>query len=149
MVREYLEISALHYENMFTVSYQLDPLLSFMRVPPLLIHNFVENIIQHALIPGKTIHIILYGEYDDENRQAVLMISDDGNGIHSDYADRINENRFDDLPEGKHIGIRNSINRLKHYYGEEASVNVETADGEGTTFTIRIPCDLTDVEEME
>ena len=145
MVKEYLEISELHYKDAFTVSYQLDPFLSFLRVPPLLIHNFVENIIQHALSPGKTIHIIIYGEYDDEKMQALLQISDDGNGIGEEYADRINRNDFEGLPDGKHIGIRNSINRLKYYYGEEASVAVETAVEGGTTFSIRIPCDLTDI----
>ncbi|MBP3218359.1 MAG: histidine kinase, partial [Lachnospiraceae bacterium] len=151
MVQEYLEISKLHYEDAFTVSYQIDPLLSFMRIPPLLLHNFVENIIQHALIPGRTIHIILYGEYDDEQKMAVLQVSDDGNGISEEYADMINRNDFSSLPAGKHIGVRNSINRLHYYYGDRAGVTVDSTEGEGTTFTIRIPCDLTedDEEEME
>ena len=144
MVREYLEISALHYENAFTVSYQIDPILSFMRIPPLLLHNFVENIIQHALIPGRTIHIILYGEYDEEQKMAVLQVSDDGNGISEEYADMINRNDFSSLPAGKHIGVRNSINRLHYYYGDQAGVTVDSAEGEGTTFTIRIPCNLTE-----
>ncbi len=149
MVQEYLEISELHYQNAFTVSYQIDPILSFMRIPPLLLHNFVENIIQHALIPGKTIHIILYGEYDEEQKLAVLQVSDDGNGISEEYADMINRNDFSSLPAGKHIGVRNSINRLHYYYGDQAGVSVDSAEGEGTTFTIRIPCDLTEEEEGE
>ena len=147
MVREYLEISEMHYENAFTVSYQIDPVLSFLRIPPLLLHNFVENIIQHALIPGSTVHIILYGEYDDEQKMAILQVSDDGNGISAEYADRINRNDFSDLPAGKHIGVRNSINRLHYYFGEKASVTVDSAEGEGTTFTIRIPCNLTEEDE--
>ena len=149
MVQEYLEISELHYQNAFTVSYQIDPILSFMRIPPLLLHNFVENIIQHALIPGKTIHIILYGEYDDEQKMAVLQVSDDGNGISEEYADMINRNDFSSLPAGKHIGVRNSINRLHYYYGDQAGVTVDSAEGEGTTFTIRIPCNLTEDDEED
>lgn len=149
MVQEYLAISELHYQNAFTVSCQIDPILSFMRIPPLLLHNFVENIIQHALIPGKTIHIILYGEYDDEQNLAILQVSDDGNGISEEYADMINRNDFSSLPPGKHIGVRNSINRLHYYYGDEAGVSVDSAEGEGTTFTIRIPCDLTEEDEED
>ncbi len=149
MVREYLEISALHYENAFTVSYQIDPILSFLRIPPLLLHNFVENIIQHALIPGRTIHIILYGEYDEDQKMAVFQVSDDGNGISEEYAGMINRNDFSSLPAGKHIGVRNSINRLHYYFGEQAGVTVDTAEGEGTTFTIRIPCNLTEEDEED
>ena len=149
MVHEYLEISALHYEDAFTVSYQIDPILSFMRIPPLLLHNFVENIIQHALIPGKTIHIILYGEYDDEQKMAVLQVSDDGNGISEEYTCMINRNDFSSLPAGKHIGVRNSINRLHYYFGDQAGVTVDSAEGEGTTFTIRIPCNLTEDDEED
>ena len=93
------------------------------------------------------IHIILYGEYDDEQRLALLQISDDGNGIEQAFADRINENRFADIPEGRHIGIRNSIDRLRYYYGEGASVSVDTGEGAGTTFSIRIPCNLTEAED--
>ncbi|MCI2048558.1 MAG: histidine kinase [Lachnospiraceae bacterium] len=147
LVREYLNISGMHYANAFTVSYQIDPILSLIRIPPLLIHNFVENTIQHAIEPGHTIHIVIYGEYDEDLHLVTLQISDDGRGMDPKFADMINRNDFSSLEEGKHIGIRNSINRLKYYYKGAASVSVESVLGEGTTFTIRIPYDLS-TEEM-
>ncbi len=148
LVKEYLSISEMHYTNAFTVSYQLDPLLSLMRFPPLLLHNFVENIIQHALIPGRTIHIVLYGEYDEDNHMVTLQISDDGRGMSEEYAAMINRNDFSSVPVGKHIGIRNSINRLMHYYDGKASVSVETIPDGGTTVTIMIPQNLT-MEDLD
>lgn len=143
MVREYLSISELHYSNAFTVSYQLDPLLSFMRFPPLLLHNFVENIMQHALIPGETVHIVLYGEYSEEEKTVTLQISDDGRGMPEKFVEMINSNDFSSVPEGKHIGIRNSINRLQYYYEGKATVSVESVPRGGTTFTITVPQELT------
>lgn len=61
LVREYLAVSSMHYRDAFTVSWQIDPVIGLLRFPPLLLHNFVENIIQHALIPGRTVHIVLLG----------------------------------------------------------------------------------------
>lgn len=149
MVKEYLQISALHYQNAFTVVYQIDPLLSFLRLPPLLLHNFVENIIQHALIPGKTIHIVIYGEYDEDQKLALLQVSDDGSGMSEEMARMINTGDFSSLPEGKHVGIRNSINRLNYFYNGKASVKVDTEEGVGTTFTITIPYDISDESDLE
>lgn len=143
LIKEYLEIASFRNENAFSVSYQIDPLLSFLRLPPLLLHNFVENIIKHALIPDQTIHIIIYGEYDDDAKMAVIQISDDGRGIQEDFADRINRNDFDDLPPGQHIGIRNSIRRLNHYY-TGASLKAESSEVGGTIITIKIPCNFSD-----
>lgn len=142
MVKEYLTISQLHYADAFTVSYQMDPIISFMRIPPLLLHNFVENIIQHALTPGKTVHIVLYGEYNEEEKTVTLQISDDGRGMPERFVDMINRNDFSSVPTGKHIGIRNSINRLQHYYDGRATVFVESVMDGGTTFTITIPQEI-------
>lgn len=142
MVSEFLSISELHYDNAFTVSYQLDPLLNVMRFPPLLLHNFVENIMQHALIPGETIHIVLYGEYNEEEKLVTLQISDDGRGMPEYFVDMINRNDFSSVPPGKHIGIRNSIRRLQHYYEGKGTVSVESIPQGGTTVTITIPQEL-------
>ena len=77
-----------------------------------------------------------------------LQISDDGRGMPDYFADMVNRGDFSSVPPGKHIGIRNSINRLKHYYRGDASVSVETAENVGTTVTITIPANL-DVEEPD
>lgn len=144
LIREYLHISGFHYPDGFKVQWQIDPILSHLRIPPLLLHNFVENIIHHALIPDKTIHIVLFGEYDDGT--VTLIVSDDGRGMTQEDADMINAGNFDSIPAGKHIGIRNSIARLKYYYGEETSVTVESAPDMGTTFTLTFPYELEEEE---
>ncbi|WP_282923800.1 sensor histidine kinase [Mediterraneibacter massiliensis] len=146
LIKEYLKVSLLHYPNAFTVSYQIDPILSFVRIPPLLLHNFVENIIQYAFIPNQTIHIILYGEYNDG--LVTIQIADDGRGMAEEIVKKINNNDFSLLAPGKHIGIRNSISRLKHYYGKTASVTVDSAPGSGTTFTIIIPYNLSEEDTL-
>lgn len=143
LVKEYLEISEIHYSGAFSVSYQINPLLSLIRIPPLLLHNFVENIIKHALIPGQVVHIIIYGEYDEDSKTAVIQLSDDGRGMDKEFAEMINTGNFEELEKGSHVGIINCINRLNYYYNSKASVHYDLPDEGGTLVTITIPYDLT------
>lgn len=104
LIREYLDISRLHYPDAFTFSCQIDPLLSHVRIPPLLLHGFVENIIQHALVPDHTVHIIIYGEYEDGI--VTIQIADDGIGMNEEDTALINSGDFSSSPEGSHVGIK-------------------------------------------
>lgn len=142
LIQEYLKISQIHYPGEFQVSYQIDPAVSQIRIPPLLLHNFFENIVQHSLCKGHIVHIIFFAQYD--NRTVTFQISDDGRGISPEEVERINHYDYSNPKAGYHIGIRNSMNRLKYYYGDAASLSVESEVGYGTTFTITIPYDLED-----
>lgn len=145
LIRNYLKVSRLQHPGAFTVSYQIDPVIDLMRIPPLLIHNFVENIIHHALLPDRVIHIVLFGEYEDH--MVTLQISDDGRGMPEEDVEMINNRTFPPGDSGKHIGIRNSITRLHYYFGEQARVTVESCPGMGTTFSIFIPYDLEEAND--
>lgn len=147
LIVDYLSVTKIYYPNAFTVSYLVDPILSLMRVPPLLLHSFVENIIAHALLPDRTVHIVFSGEYEDG--VVTFYISDDGKGM--DPAAICAINNVDALPvdDGKNVGIKNSIRRLKYYYGENASACVESELHVGTTFTLTIPYDLEEKPEIQ
>ena len=147
LIREYLDISRLHYPDAFTFSCQTDPVLSHVRIPPLLLHGFIENIIQHALVPEHIVHIIIYGEY--EEGIVTIQIADDGNGMSEEDAAVINSGDFSSFPEGSHVGIKNALLRLKHFYGDAASISVESSPGNGTIFTLTIPYNLTEVSDDE
>lgn len=142
LIQKYLYVSQISFPEEFTISYQIDPILSLLRVPPLLFHNFIENIIQHTLTKGQTVHIVFFGEYEDGT--ATFQISDDGPGMDPDQAKRINSQDFSNLPKGTHVGIRNAINRLHYYYGDNAALYIDSEPGKGTTITITITmsCDL-------
>jgi signal transduction histidine kinase len=147
LIVDYLNISLLHYPEAFTFSCQLNPVLGRIRIPPLMLHGFVENIIQHALISNQVVHIIIYGEY--ENGTVTIQIADDGCGLSEEYVTLINSGSFSSFPEGNHVGIKNAWQRLRHCYGESASITVDSSPGNGAIFTITFPYDLTEEPDDE
>ena len=144
LIREYLDISALRYPDRFTVQYDIEDSALDVEVPPLLIHNLVENIFKHALKPGETIHIRLSASLADG--WGLFSIQDSGAGMDPQTAQRINNGDFSDIQKGyEHIGLANTNQRLRYFFGEGGQLRVAASPGEGTEFTVRLP--LKKVEE--
>ncbi len=144
LIEQFLEVAAIQYPNSFTFSYESDPEVNLCRIPPLLIHNFIENVVSHALIHNQIIHISLYCFY--EKGLVTFQIADDGRGMDPETVQQINSGNFADYKKGKHLGIRNSLKRLQFFYDGKATVHVDSTLNQGTIFTITIPYNL-DVEE--
>ena len=143
LIEGYVEVAKIRYPNGLEIAYEIDPEVRLIRVPPLLIHNFVENVVKHALSVGKCVHILLAAHY--ENGLVQFEISDDGNGMSGEQVKKINEHLWEEK-ETEHMGIRNAIRRIEYLYGPAAKVMVSSEAGEGTTFTIAFPYEL-EVEE--
>lgn len=143
LIEGYVEVAKIRYPNGLDISYDIDPEVRLIRVPPLLIHNFVENVVKHALSVGKCVHILLAAHY--EEGWVEFEISDDGNGMSREQVRKINE-RLWEKEETDHMGIRNAIRRIEYLYGPAARVKVRSQAEEGTTFTITFPYEL-EVEE--
>lgn len=143
MIEGYIKVAQIRYPGGLTISYEIEPEVRLIRIPPLLIHNFVENVVKHALSAGSCVHVLLAGKY--ENGYVQFEISDDGNGMSEEMVKKIN-NRMWEEKETTHMGVRNAIRRLEFLYGKNASVRVSSKIGEGTTFLIAFPYEL-EVEE--
>lgn len=147
LIEQYMTISKYQYADAFTFQYSLDPEISLVRIPPLLLHNFMENILKHALTGRKVVHIMVSGFY--ENGIVTFQIADDGCGMSQEEVTLINSGNFEDYARGQHVGIRNSMKRLKYFYNNQGTVSVESTIGEGTLFTITFPFDLEASPDIE
>ena len=141
LIEKYLDVSALRYPDCFTVSYQIDPETERVPVPPLLLHNFVENIFKHAMQVDQDIHIRISSQWTGQ--EAVFLIEDDGSGIAPETVSRINRGDFDEN-KNEHVGLRNTCRRLESIYQRKGLMQVESVVGEGTRFVIRIPWERSD-----
>jgi len=119
----YLEIQKIRYQDCFTYSINIDSLIEETQILPMLIQNFVENAIKYALSPGNTIHISLDIKYYevDFTPYIKINISDTGKGFPPDILDKLANNQKIINETGEHIGIYNSIQRIKIAYNDTAS----------------------------
>ena len=136
LIEKYLDVSAIRYPDCFTVTYDIDPKTHPVPVPPLLLHNFVENVFKHAMRLGEDIHIRISARL--EAAMAVFTIEDDGAGMDPATVRQLNGGSFG-TGTNAHIGLQNSLRRLETVYGRKGLLWVDSAPGEGTRFTIRIP----------
>lgn len=136
LIEKYLDVSAIRYPDCFTVTYDIDPKTHPVPVPPLLLHNFVENVFKHAMRLGEDIHIRISARL--EAAMAAFTIEDDGAGMDPATVRQLNGGSFG-TGTNEHIGLQNSLRRLETVYGRKGLLWVDSAPGEGTRFTIRIP----------
>lgn len=136
LIEKYLDVSAIRYPDCFTVTYDIDPKTHPVPVPPLLLHNFVENVFKHAMRLGEDIHIRISARL--KAAMAVFTIEDDGAGMDPATVRQLNGGSFG-AGTNEHIGLQNSLRRLETVYGRKGLLWVDSAPGEGTRFTIRIP----------
>lgn len=137
IIRGYVRMASKRYPNGIEVDYDFDPELEFVRIPPLLLHNFVENSIKYGVKEGETLHISIKGEY--ENKKVIISIIDDGNGMDEEVLERnrrVFSGNLDLDDECAHMGLYNSLKRLKHFYGEDSGIEVDSEKGSMAAFTI-------------
>jgi two-component system, NtrC family, sensor kinase len=98
--------------------------------------NLLMNSIQAIKeIPGE---IKIAAEVDDANRQAVIRIEDTGIGISREEIDKV----FDPFFTTKEVGVGTGLG-LSIVYGviqqHQGTITVESQEGRGTRFIIRLP----------
>lgn len=148
MIEGYIKMASIRYSDRIEFESNLDPEINFVRTPPLLIHNFIENAVKYGLKQDSVLHITLTGEY--ENGRVIFNIMDDGNGMESAELKReqkLLSGALEPDQPNSHVGLMNSMKRLKYFYGEEARIEMESEPGEMMCFKIEFPYNLEDEDE--
>lgn len=130
-VEAYLSIEQARYRDKLTVNYYIEPTVDLdISVPPFTIQPLVENAVKHGLKPkiegGEILIKIL-----DKDDSIIISVEDNGVGI---------SNSFQRLSEkGSGLGLYLVNERLKRFYGEESTLNIQSFPGIGTEVTFKIP----------
>lgn len=140
LIKGYVKMVSVRYSGRVEAEYDLTPEMNMVRMPPLLIHNFVENAVKYGIRQKQILHIKVQGFYQDG--VVTFRISDDGNGMDEEVLEqnrKMFRQEIDMEDKNSHLGLYNSMKRLKYFYGEEAEIEVESEKEKGTCFTIRFP----------
>jgi signal transduction histidine kinase len=105
-----------------------------------LLKQAVINVIQNgaqAMPDGGTLRVVL----EEDKKNAVLRIADEGTGISEEIRDKIFDLYFTTKSEGSGIGLAMTYRILQLHHG---SVEVQSNVSRGTEFVLRIPLAATE-----
>ena len=133
-IQSYIDIQLMMHDNEFDIKYDLSPDIMEYSIPNLMLQPLIENAIDHGIdikTDGRGV-IEIVGQMEGED-MIRLTVSDNGVGMSEEMAQQI-------LSEGSRgYGVKNVNDRIKHFYGEEYGITVESEEGKGTRIIILIP----------
>jgi two-component system LytT family sensor kinase len=133
-IDRYLLLERARFGDRVQVSLRVAPEVLSTVIPFLSLQPLVENAVRHGLEakegPG---HISITA--DDAGAFAEVTIEDDGVGMDPGQLQSMLAGHTD----GEHVGLRNVDARLRQVYGAGHGLVIETAPGEGTLITMRVP----------
>ncbi|MFJ5861478.1 sensor histidine kinase [Pseudarthrobacter sp. NPDC092439] len=133
-IDRYLLLERARFGERVQVSLRVAPEVLSTVIPFLSLQPLVENAVRHGLEakegPG---HISITA--NDAGAFAEVTIEDDGVGMDPAQLQSVLAGHAD----GDHVGLRNVDARLRQVYGNDHGLVIETAPGEGTLITMRVP----------
>jgi two-component system sensor histidine kinase YesM len=140
-VKSYLTIQQIRYDNMFTVTMDIDERISKYKILKLVLQPLIENSIYHGIKPTRKrgnifISTSLKSDYVE------LVVQDDGVGISKDKLSSIQNHNI----EG--IGLHGTIERLNIFYNGKSKFEVKSEVGKGAKVTIYIPIEQEENNEQ-
>lgn len=137
-LKQYLFLQQIRLKNTFECDINVAQEVLDWKIHKLLFQPFVENAIFHGFKVGKEVHILRI-HIEQESDRLLIRIWDNGTGIPKELVEMINSGQYPKTEDKNCIGMENAITRIKMYYGETASVWVESILGEHTDIQISIP----------
>jgi len=140
VVCAYLNLSSYGFENEIDININISEEAMHCSIPKMSVQIFAENAIRHGL------EDVLYRRKIEINADVcddrlIICVADNGVGMSSELVDAINNKKIENSPLDMGVGISNVIERLRLYYGDDASLKVQSIPGERTAFTLDIPAD--------
>ncbi|MEH7387329.1 sensor histidine kinase [Bacillus sp. JJ1521] len=138
---KYLKIQKYRFEEKLTYQFDIPDELLEKKIAKFTLQPILENCIVHGLEPqnGPT-KITIRTEILDSD-VFVIMISDTGPGIDEEQLEKIRKLLDSNLSHDtvNHIGIMNVHKRIKHLFGDEFGIIINSCPTSGTTVGIKLP----------
>jgi two-component system sensor histidine kinase YesM len=141
ITRHYIALQNMRFRDRLVIHWDFDESLGSHIVPKLILQPFIENIVDHALRPGKEPLLVSIRIIRDTGK-IIFEITDNGVGIPPEMLETL-------LDKGRTAGygIVNVYDRLRLLYGESCSMTISSDVGKGTKVFIRVPDEQVDSEK--
>lgn len=144
MVISYLRIQKIRFEDKFDVRYDIDESVYDSKIIKNLLQPIVENALNHGIDPKRTHGTIIIQAKQCDGKLCFKII-DDGVGMDTSTLNDVVLEKVE-RSSGSGYAIKNIIERLKAYYGAGYTFNIFSKPGIGTTVTITVESQKSNVE---
>jgi len=150
-VKDYFTLIQVRYEDHVNLSIRLEMEVSLKwGVPKLSIQPFIENAVEHGLLPKDDGGKIALEISNEENNALIIRIIDDGVGMNEQRSQELNDKLQEQLPArgGHQLGIKNVHDRVQSLFGKAYGITINSIPDVGTSVQITIPI-IREVEKHE
>lgn len=138
-LKQYIYLQQTRFNYSFECFMEVDENVLDFNIHKLLFQPFIENVIIHGFEGINKGGVLDIGIKGREN-SIMIVIRDNGKGIDSETVSKLNSPDDKEITaKGSGLGASNVFNRIKMYYGDSGSWQVESETGKGTTITLKIP----------
>jgi two-component system sensor histidine kinase YesM len=134
----YLEIEKFRFQEKFEYSVSVNKDLTHYMIPRMSLQPLVENACIHGIQAIKEVGKV-HIEISASDEQLVVMVEDNGKGMEPDRLEEVLSHIRGSEESNSSIGIRNVYRRLKLYYGDDVSFDIESRINSGTRVSFAIP----------
>lgn len=134
-LRKYMTIQEYRYRKRIAFSVECSVSGKYL-IPHMTLQPLVENSIYHGVEKMLTPCAVSVSIKEDGDGMLIL-VSDNGPGMTQKELEAVRS--FTAESKGHGIGLKNIYERLKMAFDQDADFQIASAQGEGTTVTIRIP----------
>jgi len=136
-VKAYLEIQQLRYKHCVHIKYSIEDGVEKLYTLKLMLQPLVENCYKHGRV-AKNGKGVIEINIKKTKSKVNFVISDNGIGMEAEILEALQAGVPSSQEEGGY-GLRNIQDRLKVCFKNEASLDLSSTLGEGTSISIQIP----------
>ncbi|WHH59094.1 sensor histidine kinase [Petroclostridium sp. X23] len=139
----YINIQKIRHGNKFNVCYNIPEEAKKYNVIKLILQPIIENSINHGLELIKLGGIIKVSAHKSLDNMLIIEVEDNGIGIPHEKLKRIqadlNRDSAETYETSGSIGLANVHFRIKHYYGNNYGLTIESTDEKGCKVILKLP----------
>lgn len=135
----YLRAQEIRFGELFSFSFDVDPLLLQMKVPKFILQPIVENSIYHGFIDGERASGMIEVAVRRRGPRIDINVYDDGAGIEKRRIRDVLKNEHKSSSRYMGVAMGNINRRIKLLCGREYGIGIDSILGEYTNVQITLP----------
>ncbi len=145
-IRSYLQIQQFRYQDILKYEINIPSELYHYQTLKLTLQPLVENALYHGIKNKRGMgQIKVYGR--KEGDVIYLSVEDNGIGMKPERLEEVKRGMRQEQEKLNSFGLYNVLQRIRLNYGEEYGIDIDSAYGEGTIITVRIPAQEAVIEK--